>query len=286
MAGRWSRPQMCPNLRRFDTLTGRGVRVAVIDSGVQPRHPHIRADRILPGVAILADGTILTGDDVTLDRLGHGTAVTAAIQEKAPGAEILPIRVFHDALRTSARALAAAIGHGLDRGADIINLSLGTVNPAHRDLFAGLIARATAQGALVVAAREAQGEPCWPGALDGVLGVGLDWDIPREAWRVEAGIFYASGHPRPIPGVPQRHNLYGISFATAQASGFAARSCESLDDGASLLAAMLCPNPLPLAGEGQTCEASQGEGLSGSRPTGPHPGPLRVPVPLPQAGEG
>lgn len=229
-------------MRSFDAFTGRGVRVAVIDSGVQPQHPHIRADRLLPGAAILADGTILVGDDATLDRLGHGTAVAAAIQEKAPDAEILPIRVFHDALKTSSRALAAAIGHGLDRGADIINLSLGTVNPAHRDLFAGLIARATAQGALVVAARAAQEQPCWPGALDGVLGVGLDWDIPRVTWRVEAGIFYASGHPRPIPGVPQRHNLYGISFATAQASGFAARAREGLADGASLLALLLQPD--------------------------------------------
>lgn len=211
-----------------DEFTGRGVRVAVIDSGVHRDHPHIRADRLLPGVTIRSDGTLLTGADAALDRLGHGTAVTAAIQEKAPDAEILPIRVFHEALKTSARALGGAVAHALDRGADVINLSLGTVNPAHRDLFAGLVARASTQGALIVAAREANGAPCWPGALDGVLGVGLDWEVPRTMWRVEAGIFYASGYPRPIPGVAQRHNLYGISFATAQASGFAACACERL----------------------------------------------------------
>lgn len=211
-----------------ESCTGKGVRVAVIDSGVHPQHPHINADRILAGAAILAGGTIQTDADSTLDRLGHGTAVTAAIQEKAPDADILPVRVFHDALKTSARALGTAIEWSLAAGADVINLSLGTVNPAHRDLFAELVADAAARGVLIVAAREAQGEPCWPGAIDGVLGVGLDWEVPRDSWRVEAGVFHASGYPRPIPGVAQRHNLYGISFATAQASGFAARGCEAL----------------------------------------------------------
>ena len=232
------------------TFTGRGIRVAVIDSGVHPDHPHIRADHILPGMTILSDGTTLVGDDAALDRLGHGTAVTAAIQEKAPDAEILPLRVFHDALKTSARALAAAIELSLDRGADVINLSLGTVNPTHRALFAESVARAAAQRALIVAAREANGVPCLPGALADVLGVGLDWDVPRETWRVEKGVLYASGYPRPIPGVPQQHNLYGISFATAQASGFAARACERLRATGSdetLLAALLQPDVVAAA---------------------------------------
>ena len=151
-----------------------------------------------------------------------------------------------DALKASARVLAAGIEHGLDLGVDIINLSLGTVNPAHRDLFAALVARAAAQGVLIVAPREANGAPCWPGAIDGVLGVGLDWDVPRDRWRVADGIVYASGHPRPIPGVPQRHNLYGISFATAQASGFAACACAQLHmakrDASTLRTAMLQPD--------------------------------------------
>lgn len=209
---------------------GRGVRVAVIDSGVHPDHPHIDGAKLLPGVAIASDGALSAAADATLDRLGHGTAVTAAIQEKAPDALILPVRVFHDALRTSARALALAIGWSIEQGADVINLSLGTTNAAHREGFAAVAAHAAEAGALIVAAREADGTPCWPGALDAdaVLGVGLDWDCPRETWRVRDGVLFASGYPRPIPGVPPRRNLYGISFATAQASGFAARACAGL----------------------------------------------------------
>jgi subtilisin family serine protease len=234
-----------------ETLTGAGVRVAVIDSGVQPSHPHIDPGRISAGVAVRADGTILAGDDATLDRLGHGTAVSAAIQEKAPDADIVPVRVFHDALRTSTRALVGAIEWSLAAGVDLINLSLGTANPAHRALFAPLVAEANARGVLIVAAREADGEPCWPGAIEGALGVALDWDVPRDRCRVEGGVVYASGYPRPIPGVPQRRNLYGVSFATAQVSGFAARACQASrgagGDRAALLATLLGPSAAILA---------------------------------------
>jgi len=57
-----------------------------------------------------------------------------------------------------------------------------------------------------------------------VLGVFLDWECSRETYRVEPGPrFFASGYPRPLPGVPPRKNLYGISFAVANFTGIAAR---------------------------------------------------------------
>lgn len=213
------------------------VRIAVIDSGVHPDHPHIAADRLLPGVSVLADGSVVEGAEATLDRLGHGTAVTAAIQEKAPDAQILSVRVFNHGLRASPRALIRAIAWSAGQGADLINLSLGTANPAHAAHFAAAVAGVAA---LIVAPHHAaEGEPCWPGMLEGVLPVALDWDMPREQFRIEGGALVASGHPRPIPGVPQRRNLHGVSFATAQATGFAAAIAAATGlRGAALLAAI------------------------------------------------
>ncbi|WP_421937474.1 subtilisin-like serine protease QhpE [Phenylobacterium sp.] len=215
-------------------LTGRGVSIAVIDSGVHPGHDHIAADRIEPGVMVLSDGAVVDGDGVWLDQLGHGTAVTAAIQEKAPDARCIPVRVFREGLKTSAAALVAAMRWSIAREADIINLSLGSLNAAHRDAFAAIVDEAAAAGIVVVAAYEANGALCYPGSLPGVLGVDVDWDCPRAAYAVrrrgEASVFLASGYPRPIPGVPLQRNLYGTSFAVAQASGFAARACEALAD--------------------------------------------------------
>ncbi|MGV3511282.1 MAG: S8 family serine peptidase [Novosphingobium sp.] len=200
------------------------IRIAVIDSGVHPTHPHIDAGRLLPGCSVLADGTVLPDAREALDKLGHGTAVTAAIQELAPEADILPIRVFRDGLRASARALATGIRQALEAGCDLINLSLGTANPAHAEVFALLAEEAADRGALIVAAYEAEGQSCWPGCLPQVLGVGLDWDLPRgmPALPADQRMVMASGYPRPIPGVEPRRNLYGVSFAVAQVTGWIA----------------------------------------------------------------
>lgn len=197
------------------------VRIVVIDSGVHPGHPHIDASRLLPGIAVMADGTIDEGEGATLDRVGHGTAVTAAIQEMAPDALILPVRVFREGLRASPRALIAAMDWASAQGAAFCNLSLGTTNPAHADHFAAALARSTAR---IVAPRVAADDaPCWPGMLPGVIAVGLDWDVPRGTARRGAdGVFHASGYPRPIEGISQQRNLHGISFATAQVTGLLA----------------------------------------------------------------
>lgn len=211
--------------------TGRGIRIAIIDSGVHPEHDHIDASRLLPGAAIAGDGTIDTAPAATLDRLGHGTAVTAAIQEKAPDAECVPVRVFHEGLKTTGYALITAIDWATAQGVDIINLSLGSTNPGHAAAFASAVERARDAGAIVVAPNAVEGTPCYPGALEGVLSVRLDWDCPRETFRPApdgSGYFSASGFPRPIPGVALRRNIHGISFATAQMSGFAARALEDL----------------------------------------------------------
>jgi subtilisin family serine protease len=215
----------------FHGATGHGLKIAVIDSGVNPAHSHISA--IAGGVAVSREGAIEEGLDSFLDRLGHGTAVTAAIQEKAPAAQYFAVKVFHDALQTRALTLARAIDWCLAQHMDIINLSLGTVNDAYIDVFADAAARAAAQGALLVAAREANGQPCFPGSLPGVIGVGLDWDIPRETYRVEihdgAPVYFATGYPRPIPGVAPTRNLYGISFAVANMCGFIVRARAAMD---------------------------------------------------------
>ncbi|WP_197422456.1 MULTISPECIES: S8 family serine peptidase [unclassified Phenylobacterium] len=212
-------------------LTGRNVAIAVIDSGVHPTHDHIAADRLGAGAMVLPDGAVVEGEDVWLDRLGHGTAVTAAIQEKAPDALCIPVRVFRDALKTSAAALIGAIRWAVAREVQVINLSLGSVNAAHSDAFAAVADEAVAAGVVIVAAHRANDAPCYPGSLAQVVGVDVDWDCPRTGYGVlrsgDAVVLRASGYPRPIPGVPARRNLYGVSFAVAQVSGFVARACEA-----------------------------------------------------------
>lgn len=204
----------------------RRVRVAVVDSGVHPGHPHV--GEVDAGVSFDAAG--VAGHD-TVDRLGHGTAVAAAIREKAPDAAIVPVKVFDRELRATADALVAAVEWAAATGADIINLSLGTTNPGHRERLGRALVQAVRAGAVLVAASEDDGTVWLPGSLPLAVGVGLDWACPRDEAQVlvsqEGAVRQvrarASGYPRPIPGVPPERNLKGISFAVANVSGLLAR---------------------------------------------------------------
>lgn len=211
----------------FPAATGKGIRVAVIDSGVNCSHPHI--GRVAGGVSVTPDAAIEPGDYT--DILGHGTAVMAAIQEKAPDADYYAVKIFHSALRTSATCLLQALRWCVEQNMDVVNLSLGTTNPIHAEKFRQVVAEAMGNGTLLVAARDASGQRCYPGCLPGVISVGLDWDCPRNQFGYilegEAVVFQTSGYPRPVPGVPSRRNLHGISFAVANMSGFLARACEA-----------------------------------------------------------
>jgi len=217
--------EILPGPAAHSTATGRGVRVAIVDSGVHAAHPHV--GRVAGGIAIDQDGH---EHDDYVDRLGHGTAVAAAIREKAPDADLYAIRVFQDALSTNITTLVQAIEWAVRSGAHIVNLSLGTTRPAHEAVLRDAVAHAVARGVAVVAAREDEGVRWLPGSLPGVVPVLLDWTCPRDQYRVEgingSAVFRASGFPREIPGVPPARNLNGVSFAVANMSGFAARARE------------------------------------------------------------
>ena len=199
------------------------VRVAIIDSGVHASHPHVCG--VAGGVAFDEEGRE-HGDYV--DRLGHGTAVTAAIREKAPDAELYAVRVFDRALSTRVSLLIKALDWAARHGMHVANLSLGTSRPEHETLLRDAVDEAARQGLLIVAARDDDGVLWLPGSLPGVIPVQLDWDCPRDEYRVVyvdgRAVFRASGYPRGIPGVPPERNLNGISFAVANMTGFVARA--------------------------------------------------------------
>ena len=211
-----------PDTHAFAGCTGRGVRIAVIDSGVNANHPHVNG--VQGGIAI--GGEI----DSYVDTLGHGTAVLAAIKEKAPDAEYYAVKVYYRSLRTNMDSLAMAFRWAIDHKMDVINLSLGTFNTSHSAEIAALVEMAKESATEVVAAAEVDATSVLPGSIDGVIGVGVDWNCSRDSFYFDAGnpqpLWRASGYPRALPGVSPRRNLYGVSFAVANMSGFVARACQ------------------------------------------------------------
>lgn len=195
--------------------------VAILDSGIHRAHPHVGG---------IVSARALAGYPDAVDVLGHGTAVAAAVHEKAPGAGIHVLKVFHRTLSSTILTLLEAMDLASSEGIRLVNLSLGTRKEEHAPLLQEAVHRARERGTLVVSALERDGVPWYPGALDGVVQVVMDPGCPRDGIRVDAratGVrITASGFPRPIPGVPPERNLNGVSFAVANTTGVLARLLE------------------------------------------------------------
>jgi type VII secretion-associated serine protease mycosin len=177
---RWSAPERLTSL-----ATGRGITVAVVDSGVDAGHPQLRG-RVAPGEDALAGG------DGRVDCVGHGTAVASiiaaqplpgvALRGLAPDATILPVRVSEQESvdgGTAARAvgpagLALAVRHAVDRGARVLNLSIVLYRdePAVRDAIRYAVDHDVVVVAAVGNAHDQRDPTPYPAAYDGVLGVG------------------------------------------------------------------------------------------------------------------
>ncbi|MCE2516080.1 MAG: S8 family serine peptidase, partial [Acidobacteria bacterium] len=114
----------------FADLTGRGVRVAIIDSGLDPSRVDF-ARNVVGGVSIQADddGTLRRSADYG-DEAGHGTACAGILRGLAPEAELSIIRIFDAFLSARASVLEAALEYAGEAGAHVINASLGVTDTA------------------------------------------------------------------------------------------------------------------------------------------------------------
>ena len=187
------------------------VRIGILDSGVCCTHPHV--GKIVDGITVTADG-VATGYE---DNLGHGTAVAAIIHHLNPDADLVAVKIFDGKLATSLRAVIRAIDWCLDHDIQIINLSLGTVNPEYRSAFEDAVERTHAAGTVIVSALEMSGDPALPGSLSGVIGV-MEGEVYQVCHRYGKPVYTAPPYPRDIPGVPRERNLKGVSFAVARIS--------------------------------------------------------------------
>jgi len=135
---------------------GAGAVVAVVDSGVDAGHPDL-AGRLVPGF------DFLNGTAATTDQHGHGThmaAIVAAARNGsggagvAPEASVMPLRVLDANLVGPATAVAAAVDFAVERGVEVINLSVGRSagSVGSQAAIRAAIERANAAGVVVVAA--------------------------------------------------------------------------------------------------------------------------------------
>lgn len=217
------------HLRRGPRLRGdgRGIRVALVDSGVTTPHPHVPA--VLGGVTITVEHGRARAEPGFADRNGHGTACAALISYLAPGAEIHAVKIFDHELRASQEALVAAIEWCVAERIQVVNLSLGTVAGDHLEPLHAACRRAVAAGAILIAAAPRSGPASYPACFPEVIAVGEDRSLGDDdlALGGDSGRdFLTSGYARPQPGVPPERNFRGSSFAAARLASIVARLLE------------------------------------------------------------
>ena len=149
---------------------GAGVKVAVLDTGVDASHPQL-AGAVLSGWDYLeddADTSEVSGGSVS----GHGTFIAGVVHLVAPDATIIPMRVLSpDGL--DGYRIAEAIRDAVAMGARVINLSLGTRDKIESKVLTEAIKYARSRGVLTTAAAGNDGDELqhWPAAQPEVVSV-------------------------------------------------------------------------------------------------------------------
>jgi subtilisin family serine protease len=114
--------------------TGKGVRVAVIDSGVDASHPAVGGR--VEYAAVVEDGeTMRIETEPHADDFGHGTACAGIIRSLAPDCELTSVKVLGGGLSGRGTVFAAGLRWAIENGMHVCNLSLGTTK---REFFAVL----------------------------------------------------------------------------------------------------------------------------------------------------
>jgi hypothetical protein len=203
--------------------TGRGVKVAVIDSGIQANHPDLSGQLIVNRNFVVGQSEVAEA---------HGTGVAGVIAAKsdngigiagvAPGARLLGLRACWQQQGGGARtvcdglSLAKALYFAVQDKADVINLSLS--GPDDR-LLRTLIDAALSRGSVVVGAYDrAKPHGGFPASVPGVIAV-ADGSFAAAA----ADVYIAPGRDVPTTQPGGRWFLVdGSSFSAAHVSGLAA----------------------------------------------------------------
>lgn len=208
--------------------TGLGVRIAIIDSGVDAGHPAFVGASFLPGISFLPGGPADVGDGIDNDgdgyideSVGHGTHLAGLIHLIAPHAELLPIRVLDSDGVTNVFTLSAGVVAAAQAGAGIINISISS--PEAATVLDEAVAYATSGGAILVASAGNLNDESmqFPAALPDVLSIASTSLVDEKSAFSSFGEtidLCVTGDEivGPIPG-----GLYGSWSGTSMAAGIA-----------------------------------------------------------------
>ncbi len=152
--------------------TGEGVKVCILDSGVEAAHPLVGG---LEGAVVISlgpDGEPVAEDDAEGDLCGHGTACAGVIRSIAPAAELYSVRVLGAGYKGSGKILLAGLRWAIGQGYDVINMSLSTTKRELGDLLHELADSAYFRRTVLVASAHNMPVESFPWRFSSVISVG------------------------------------------------------------------------------------------------------------------
>lgn len=151
------------------SATGKGVSVAIVDSGIDTTHPEL-LNKVVESVEARGDNKRVSFDVTTEgDSAGHGTACAGIIAGLAPDAKLYSIKVLGAGGIGDGQAFLAALEYAIKRRFRVINLSLGTTKPQFFGPLHDLLDRAYQAGCIVVAAANNLPHPSFPSVFSSSL---------------------------------------------------------------------------------------------------------------------
>jgi subtilisin family serine protease len=215
----------------WKTASGRGVTVAVIDSGIDIAHPDL-IGKVQESVEARRDNQRIVFDPSDSgDSAGHGTACAGIIGKIAPSAEFYSIKVLGAGGLGDGQAFLAGLEHAIKQRHRVINLSLGTTKPQFFSPLHDLLDRAYQAGCIVVAAANNLPQPSFPSVFSSSL---ISVIKSEETDPLNFGFRFGEVIELTAPGVNVRtawvgggyRNLTGNSFACPHIVGIIALLLE------------------------------------------------------------
>jgi subtilisin family serine protease len=218
---------------------GRGIKIAVIDSGIELSHPSLNHLRLVDDVAFAQnqEGRVERVIGRGIDDYGHGTAIASIILRAAPEAQLGSFHVLDSKLGTKFVILKEAALTAIDRGYHILSCSFGS-RARYESIpnFKGWIDYAYQRGVHVVSACNNAyfRDPEWPGWFPTVITVNMAktegddlffrWDVSLASEARHLVEFAARGVDLQIPWKDHRTVCHsGSSFAAPHVAGLLAR---------------------------------------------------------------
>ena len=206
--------------------TGSGVRVCILDSGIEPGHPLVGEIQGAWAISIGEDEEPVVEEDTEGDQCGHGTACAGIVRALAPEAELYSVRVLGAGYTGSGPVLLAGLRWAIDQGFDVVNMSLSTTKKQFAAVLHELADSAYFRRTVLVASAHNMPVESFPWKFSSVVSVGShELDDPHMLFSnpLPPVEFFARGVDLDVAWLGgSTIRVTGNSFATPHVSGFCA----------------------------------------------------------------